>query len=51
MWKIDLIDFVAGFDHHIALGKGGGREMRNHALEMIARKGGEEFVVQGVTGR
>ena len=49
MREVDLVDLVAGLSQHSALQQVDGREMRKQAIEMIARKGGQQLVVQGVT--
>ncbi len=50
MREVDLVDLVAGFTQHGALLQVDRREMGKQAIEMIARKGGKQPIVQGVTG-
>ena len=46
MREVDLVDLVAGLNQHVALRQGDRCEMRQQPIEMIARKGGEQLVVQ-----
>ena len=50
MREIDLVDFVAGFGQHVPCCSGDRRQMRQQPVEIIARQGGKQFVVQGKAG-
>jgi len=50
MREVDLVDLVAGLQQHHALLQGERGEVRQQPVEITARQGGEQLVVQGKTG-
>ena len=50
MRKIDLVDLIAGFNQHHALGQGERHEMWLQPIEMISGKRGQQLIIQRKTG-
>jgi len=50
MREVDLVDLFAGFHQDNALLQLDRGEMGKQAIEIIARKDGEQLIVQGMTG-